>query len=106
MAELKTKIKRYPQIFLLAGGLGTRDWVFVGVAITVLILSFFAFLGGISDGTVDVNNIFNHDPGYTYLLFRELVLGEYNDLSGYPFSVAKYYFPRFLVNLANLWAGR
>ena len=58
---------------------------------------FLAFLGGISDGTVDVNNIFNHDPGYTYLLFRELVLGEYNDLSGYPFSVAKYYFPDFLL---------
>ncbi|WOV90606.1 MAG: hypothetical protein R1F54_08740 [Candidatus Zeuxoniibacter abyssi] len=57
MAELKNKNKAISSDFSLAGGLGTRDWVFVGVAITVLILSFFAFLGGISDGTVDVNNI-------------------------------------------------
>ena len=96
MAELKNKNKAISSDFSLAGGLGTRDWVFVGVAITVLILSFFAFWAAFPMERLMLI-IFLITIRYTYLLFRELVLGEYNDLSGYPFSVAKYYFPDFLL---------
>ena len=70
-----------------------------------LAAAFAALLGGISDGSVDLRNIFDPDSAYAFQLFAELVDPDAPPLSGWQQSNAPMWFPEIFPLAWPLYAA-
>ena len=75
------------------------EWLLPALGALALVGAWLAALGGVADGTFNLDHLVNTDTVRPYLMFRELFV-EGVSLSGWRQGVAPFYFPDF----ALLWA--
>ena len=82
-----------PALPPLSGG---RDaWLLPLLGALALVFSWLAFVGGVSDGAVDVRHTFGAELFRPYQIFRDLFLVDEFPASGWAQSPASFYFPDY-----------
>lgn len=83
-----------------------RDAVAPWLGALVFCASYFAMLGGVSDGTLDWRRIFDFDTLRSYLIYADLFLSDDYPMSGWLFrSENPHWFPEALFAFAALALG-
>ena len=98
MARKKRKAIKSPQVSRpvpLAETGGLSAWGLPALGWVALVFSWLAALGGVSDGSIDWRNIFEHDTVRVAAVFRDMFGGEGYPAFGWWVAHALFYFPDY-----------